>query len=169
MKLTPGFAPKEVFDQILEWSVIPTFDLVIQYGDQGIILVKRKIAPYKNQWALPGLRMFKGEDINDTLTRIAKQEVGLNINPKEKVYLGQYVGKFTTEHNRQDLSTGYYVKVSDTQKILLNEDHFSAFQISNEVPTNIGAMYKFYLQEYRNKKPRSRKVTGGTLPPHLVG
>ena len=149
MKPLRGFAPKEIFDQILEWVVIPTFDLVIEYGDQGIILVKRNIAPYKNQWALPGLRMLKGEDIDTTLKRIAKQEVGLAINPKEKIFLGQYVGKFTTEHNRQDLSTGYYVKVPDAQEIKLNEDHFSAFQVSKEVPKNIGAMYKFYLEEYR--------------------
>jgi ADP-ribose pyrophosphatase YjhB (NUDIX family) len=53
------FAPREIFEQILEWSVIPTFDLLIQYGDQGIILVKRKIAPYKDQWALPGLSVCR--------------------------------------------------------------------------------------------------------------
>jgi hypothetical protein len=42
------FAPKEIFEKILEWAVIPTFDLVIEYGNKGIIVVKRKIAPYKN-------------------------------------------------------------------------------------------------------------------------
>lgn len=46
------YAPQEVFEQILEWTVvIPTFDLVIEYGNQGVILVKRKIPPYQHQWA----------------------------------------------------------------------------------------------------------------------
>jgi 8-oxo-dGTP pyrophosphatase MutT (NUDIX family) len=142
------FAPREIFEQILEWSVIPTFDLLIQYGDRGIILVKRKIAPYKDQWALPGLRMYKGEDINDTLKRIALQEVGLTINPNDKAFIGQFVGKFKTENERQDISTGYLIKIPDNQEIKINPDHFSNYQVSKTIPSPIGAMYKFYLEQY---------------------
>ena len=145
---TPEYAPRKIFEQILKWSVIPTFDLVIEYGDQGFIVVKRKIAPYKNQWALLGLRMMKGERINDTLKRIAKNELSLNINPHRKIFLGQYVGKFKTEHQRQDLSTGYAIKARDTQLIKLNQDHFSDYLITKKIPSPIGAMYKFYLQKY---------------------
>ncbi|MDO8512048.1 MAG: NUDIX domain-containing protein [bacterium] len=150
MKEYKGFAPNEIFDLILEWAVIPTFDLIIEYGDEGVILVKRKIAPYKNQWALPGLRMLKGESIDATLTRIAQQEVGLNINPKDKIMLSQFVGKFNTENNRQDLSTGYLIKVSDGNPIVLNKNHFSAYSVIKQIPTsNIGAMYKYYLELYK--------------------
>ena len=45
------FAPQEVFEQMLEYMVIPTFDLVIEYGDKGVIIVWRKIAPYQDVWA----------------------------------------------------------------------------------------------------------------------
>lgn len=142
----PKYAPREIFERILEWSVIPTFDLVIEYGNQGFIVVKRKIAPYKNQWALPGFRMMKGEEIDDTLKRIAKNELGLSINPQQKVFLGQYVGRFKTEHQRQDLSTGYMVSVSDSQTIRLNSEHFTDYRIVKTTPSPIGAMYKFYLK-----------------------
>lgn len=142
------FAPKVIFEQILEWMVIPTFDLVIEYGSKGVIIVKRKIPPYKNQWALPGLRMNKGEEIDDTLKRIAKQEVGLDIETKNKRFLGQRVGKFFTEYNRQDLSTGYLIHAEDTQKIVLNTQHFTSFKVVRDTPSNIGAMYKFYLNAY---------------------
>jgi len=114
----PKFAPREIFEQILEWSVIPTFDLIIQYGDQGVIIVKRTIPPYKNQWALTGLRMLKGESIEDTLQRIAKKELGLDIDSKNKRILGQYVGRFKTEHQRQDISTGYLIQIPSTQPII---------------------------------------------------
>lgn len=83
------FAPRDVFETILEWAVIPTFDLIIEFGDEGYIFVKRKIAPYKNQWAFPGLRMYKGESIDDTLERVALQELGIVIQPKKKILLGQ--------------------------------------------------------------------------------
>jgi len=134
-------APRSVFAKILAYAVIPTFDLVIEYGDLGVIIVKRKIAPYQNQWALPGLRMFKPEGIADTLKRIAKQEVGLRIDPKKIIFLGQYVGKFKTENSRQDLSTGYFLKVSSRQKIIINKEHFFDYKITKKIPREMGAMY----------------------------
>lgn len=142
------FAPREIFEQILEWAVIPTFDLVIEYGSQGVIIVKRKIAPYKNQWALPGLRMYKGEEIDDTLRRIAKDEVGLDIDTSRKQFLGQRVGRFVSEHHRQDLSTGYLICIKDSQKITINVSHFSDYRITKIIPPHMGAMYTFYLRKY---------------------
>ncbi|QPC82873.1 NUDIX domain-containing protein [Phototrophicus methaneseepsis] len=153
MSNPPGYAPRDVFESMLEWMVIPTFDLVLVYGGQGVIIVRRKIAPYKDVWALPGLRMYKGESIDDTLQRIAKAEVGLEIDTSEKVLLGQFVGKFKTEHHRQDLSTGYIVQVPDNQPILINENHFYSYELATEIPDNMGAMYKYYLGEYFKKKP----------------
>ena len=149
---TLKYAPREIFEQILEWSVIPTFDLVIEYENQGFIVVKRKIAPYKNQWALPGLRMMKGEEINDTLKRIAKNELGLTINPRKKILLGQYVGKFITEHQRQDISTGYLIQMDNFQPIIANKDHFSNYRITKTIPHPMGAMYKFYIRIYLEEK-----------------
>ncbi len=152
MTETMKFAPREVFEQILEYMAIPTFDLVIEYGEQGIILVRRKIAPYKDVWALPGLRMYKGEDIDDTIIRIARSELGLNIDPSNKVIIGQFVGKFKTEHDRQDISTGYLLHVKDDQEIVINREHFHAFRVAREIPDNIGAMYRYYLGEYYKNK-----------------
>ena len=51
------YAPREIFERILKYAVIPTFDLILECRSQGVVLVRRKIAPYKNTWALPGLRM----------------------------------------------------------------------------------------------------------------
>lgn len=147
------FLPPEIYKTVLEYAVIPTFDLILEYGKSGIIFVKRTVQPYKNVWSLPGLRMLKTEEVNDTLERIAFWELGLKIDASKKVFLGQYVGKFKTEMNRQDLSTGYYIPVKDTQKIKLNKEHFSNVKISYNLPKPIGAMYKFYFEQYENKRP----------------
>ncbi|MBT3323970.1 NUDIX domain-containing protein [archaeon] len=153
------FAPREIFEQILEWAVIPTFDLIIE-TENGVVLVKRKIAPYKDVWALPGLRMFKGESINDVLKRIAKKEINLEIDTNNKIFLGQYVGYFKTECARQDLSSGYYIKCFD-QEIIINEDHFYSVMFvtkKDEIPRNIGAMYKFYLEKYFELKSNAENL-----------
>jgi 8-oxo-dGTP pyrophosphatase MutT (NUDIX family) len=144
-----GYAPREVFDQILEWAVIPTFDLVVEVGDQ-VVIVRRKIAPYRNVWALPGLRMLKGESIDDCLARIARQELGIEVDLANKAMLGQYVGRFATEHQRQDLSTGYAVRALSFD-ITPNPEHFSGIRLVgslDELPTASGAMYRHYLSRY---------------------
>lgn len=148
----PKFAPREVFETILEWSVLPTFDLLIEYGDKGIVVLKRTIEPYKNVWALPGLRMYKGEGINDTIKRIAEQELGIVIDPEERVFIGQYVGKFRTEFERQDLSTGYLIKLKGDEKLSYNSEHFSDMKFVSGRVDGMGAMYSFYLQEYSKKQ-----------------
>lgn len=155
----PKLAPRAVFEEILQWAIIPTFDLVLEYGNEGVILVKRKIPPYQNQWALPGLRILKGESINEALCRIARDELGLSIDPSKRHFLGQYTGKFKTEHQRQDLSTGYWISIP-TQKISLNSKHFSALKIiknKREIPKPLGAMYQFYIEKYFERKRVGKK------------
>jgi hypothetical protein len=153
------FLPQDVYYTILDWAVIPTFDILIEYGDNGFIFVKRKIAPYKDVWAFPGLRMMKSEEINDSLERIAYAELGLKINFKKKIYLGQFVGKFKTEHNRQDLSTGFYIKIRNNQPIKPNKEHFYRVKVSRTLPRPAGAMYKYYFGQYiklsQNQKLKS--------------
>ncbi len=147
--MKPKFAPREIFEVLLEWSVFPAFDLLLEYGDKGVVFVRRKIEPYNDTWALPGLRMYKGEGIDDTIKRIAKQELDLDIDPRKRVFLGQYVGKFKTEHQRQDLSTGYYIKLKGNEELSFNKDHFSNLQVTKTAPSNLGAMYKYYFKVYK--------------------
>jgi ADP-ribose pyrophosphatase YjhB (NUDIX family) len=153
-KSAPKFAPQEIFDTLLEWSVMPTFDVVLNQEERGILMLKRKIEPYKNQWALPGLRMLKGESIDDTLSRILRSELGLTADLSQKTLLGQYVGKFKTQHHRQDLSTAYVLRVPQDQVITPNSQHFSQIRYicsSKDIPKNTGAMYRYYLNKYFNK------------------
>ena len=142
------FAPRETFEDILTYMPIPTFDLILYFPDKSVVVVKRTIEPYKNVWALPGLRMFKTESINDTIQRIAKQEVGISVDPNKKQFVGQFVGKFKTEQNRQDISTCYALKLLDNQKIIINPEHFSRYKRTSDTPKPIGAMYKYYLERF---------------------
>lgn len=142
------YAPREIFEQILEYAVIPTFDLIIEYGGMGIIIVRRRIAPYRGQWAFPGLRIIKGETIDDVLCRIARQELGLTIDPENRIFLGQETAKFRTERGRQDISTGYFIRVPVDQVVRLNREHFSGWRIAREIPNNMGGIYKFFFRQY---------------------
>ena len=145
----------------MEYAVIPTFDLIIEFKNKGVILVRRKIVPYKDTWALPGLRMMKPEGISDTLKRIAKQEVGIKTDPGCRRFIGQYVGHFRTEHRRQDVSTCYAV-LCDAGEVKINSEHFSGYRFvrgKEDIPMRTGAMYRYYLDLYFCYEEEVEKLT----------
>lgn len=148
----PGFVSKEIFDEHLRHFPIATFDLLVQLPDHdnGIAVLRRRIAPYAGKWALPGLRMLKGESINDTLHRVAERELGIALVPDSKELIGQYVGQFRTEQGRQDISSGYLVHAEAGSEVQPNPEHFSGLKIvhnMSDLPKNTGAMYKYYLEQ----------------------
>jgi hypothetical protein len=64
----------------------------------------------------------------DSIWRIAEDELGVPVDVDHKRSLGQYVGRFKTEHERQDLSSGYVVQaLSDDLRI--NAAHFSGHRV----------------------------------------
>lgn len=56
---------------------IPTVDIIIEVGDEGIILIKRKNPPFG--WAIPGGFVDWGESLEDAAVREAKEETNLEI------------------------------------------------------------------------------------------
>jgi ADP-ribose pyrophosphatase YjhB (NUDIX family) len=153
---SPVYAPREVFDQTLEYFPMSTFDLVINVPDRGVLIARRKIAPYNRQWALPGLRHYKGRDFEETLRAIAMQEAGVEIDVDGKRFLGQYDGFFKTEHDRQDISTGYAVDALSSD-VTINPEHFTGHRFINgmdELPLATGAMYRFYLEKHFDAQPK---------------
>ena len=146
MLTTTGFAPRKDFETILKWAVIPTLDVVAVLPCGGVVMARRTIAPYRDTWALPGLRMLKGEGIHDTLRRIVHHELNMDPVLDESVLIGQFVGRFKTEFSRQDLSTCYAVPV--TGDLSINISSHRVIRALDDIPLKTGAMYRHYLSTY---------------------
>jgi 8-oxo-dGTP diphosphatase len=54
-----------------------TADVVIEFGDGSIILVKRCNPPFEGWWAIPGGKLEGQETIEETAIREAHEETGL--------------------------------------------------------------------------------------------
>ncbi|MCK4382980.1 MAG: NUDIX hydrolase, partial [Candidatus Lokiarchaeota archaeon] len=62
-----------------------TVDAVIQDGDRNIILVKRKYAPYKDKYALPGGFSKYNEDPEQAIIREVREETNLAVEIISKI------------------------------------------------------------------------------------
>jgi 8-oxo-dGTP diphosphatase len=62
---------------------VPTVDIIIEYRDQGLVLIERAKPPYG--WALPGGFVEYGETLEEAALREAREETGLTVT-----LLGQF-------------------------------------------------------------------------------
>jgi colanic acid biosynthesis protein WcaH len=78
------------FRNIIRDTILVSLDLLILDSNGQILLGKRKNAPAKGYFFVPGGRIFKGESPQVALTRIAQTELGLQISPLDATLHGIY-------------------------------------------------------------------------------
>jgi colanic acid biosynthesis protein WcaH len=78
---------KDVYSKIHSLIPIPCVDLVI-IRDNRILLVRRKLEPAKGQYWFPGGRIMRNESFVNATKRLAKAEVGLDIDIKKIAHIG---------------------------------------------------------------------------------
>lgn len=81
---------KEEFDAI--FSKVPrlTVEVIVRNSAGEIYLTKRAIEPCKGQWHLPGGTVRYGEPLVAAVKRVAKDEIGLNVNETKLVGYIEY-------------------------------------------------------------------------------
>jgi ADP-ribose pyrophosphatase YjhB (NUDIX family) len=75
----PGWLPKAEFDSI--FSRVPRLcvELVIVAPDRGVLLMRRDIPPNVGAWHIPGGTVLFGEPLVQTVKRVARDELGLEV------------------------------------------------------------------------------------------
>jgi ADP-ribose pyrophosphatase YjhB (NUDIX family) len=78
MMFVPKKLPYEEFKKI--YSKVPRLcvDLIIK-SDEGILLAKREIEPFKDYWHFPGGTVLFGEKVEETIKRVSEEETGLKL------------------------------------------------------------------------------------------
>ena len=97
-----------------------TVDAVIQDDDQNVILIKRKFAPYKGKYALPGGFIKYNEDPEQALIREVREETNLAVEILNKI--GTYDQKGRDPRGRV-VSTAFKCRiVKDLSRMKGGED-----------------------------------------------
>lgn len=136
---------QKLFNYIYKHVPRLNVDLIFLKNNK-ILWTRRKISPYKGKWHLPGGTVLLHEELQEAVTRIAKKELGIDVDTMIKVGIIEFLKEGKGRHA---VSIVYLIK-SPNKTILLDKsaDSFSFLKVP---PSNcILEHKKFVLKEYKN-------------------
>lgn len=96
-------------DGSIEQNIKLTVDAIVfgysQSSGVSVLLIKRKIDPFKNKWALPGGFVLEGESLEAAVERELQEEAGISINYLEQLFT---FGKPDRDPRQRVVSVAYF-------------------------------------------------------------
>ena len=144
---------KNTFSIVLDNAPLVSIDLCLVW-DSKLLLAKRNNDPLKGHWFTPGGRLNKNEPWQRGLERIAKLELGLDVNSSKFNLMGVFDHFYSNSFLDENISTHYvnlphYMIYDCCPTIQLDEQHDESnwFDIK-ELSYNKGT-HK-YMRKYAN-------------------
>ena len=127
---------------------IPTVDIIIEYGAEGVVLIKRRNPPYG--WAIPGGFVDYGESLEKAAVREAKEETNLTIELIRQFHTYSDPDRDQRHHT---ISTIYISKGKGIPEAKDDASEIGIFTRSN-LPEQIAFDHRTILEDYfREYKP----------------
>jgi ADP-ribose pyrophosphatase YjhB (NUDIX family) len=79
----PGWLPKDEYDAIFSRVPRLSVEVIIFAPDRGVLLSLRDIPPNQGAWHIPGGTVLFGEPVVRTVKRVARCELGLEVDVGE--------------------------------------------------------------------------------------
>lgn len=121
-------------------------DAVILNNKDEILLMKRKIEPFKNLWGIPGGHVEYGERVEQAVLREVKEETGLKC--KVVKLLGVYSDP-RRDPRYHTVSVAYLLKIVSGKLHNSFESNEQKFFPLNKIPKKLGFDHTEILQDYR--------------------
>jgi len=133
--------PEALWKQVKRHIPIPCVDIILQNPSGEILLGWRRILPYRNVWALPGGRLFRGEDLQTAARRILSE---YSISANHLYFVGVFPIRFPS---RSDVSICVASR-HPSGEAEPDGMEFSRFHWTRKLPSRLGANYRRMIQRW---------------------
>ncbi|MFH1594836.1 MAG: NUDIX hydrolase [Pseudomonadota bacterium] len=127
---------------------VPTVDIIIEYGNQGLVLIERAQAPWG--WALPGGFVDYGESLEDAARREAWEETGLEVTLLGQLHTYSDPRRDPRQHN---ISTVFVAHGCGTPRAADDAGNLRIFT-PDEIPRTLAFDHARILADYLKVRPQ---------------
>ena len=146
--LTEEKCPRCGYETRRRRNPAPTVDIIIEYQDQGLILIERANPPHG--WALPGGFVDYGESLEAAAIREAREETGLTVT-----LLGQFHTYSDPRRDpRQHTITTVYVAQGFGSPRAADDARSLAIFAPEQLPPVLVFDHRLILAEYLKVRPQ---------------
>jgi ADP-ribose pyrophosphatase YjhB (NUDIX family) len=117
---------------------------VILIKNGKVLLVRRNIEPALGQWHTPGGTVLKGEQLIETVRRVAKEELGIAVQVKK--FLGVLEYHSFKNYYSQDIGLAFLVEQKGSKKIVLDKNG-RAYDFFSTIPPKTIKEQKEFLKK----------------------
>lgn len=136
---------EENWRTIVEHVPIVSVDLVV-FHDDAVLLGTRENEPAKGEWFVPGGRVLKNERRTDAVRRVAREELGTEVEIVESLGTFEHfyeVADVDVSSGKHYLASGYVVTPTSTD-FALDSQH-SSFRFFDAPPRDVHEYVAAYV------------------------
>lgn len=142
IKARKDWIAESLWRQVKRHIPIPCVDVILENPRGEVLLGWREILPYKDVWALPGGRLFKGEKLVAAVKRILSQ---YSLSAGSLFLVGVFPIKFPSRSDVSICLASKQVK-GDPRP---DGYEFSRFRWADKLPPRLGANYRRMILRWR--------------------
>lgn len=147
--------PDESFAAFLDAMPQVSVEIVLEH-DGSVLLVRRTNEPAKDEWFWPGTRLYKGETFERAVRRLAREELGIEVEICSRV--GVY-NHFWETANLPEVETTHTVNVvyhvrptdasdgGDSVDGLVLDDQHDEYRFVDRIEPELQEYVKRYLED----------------------
>lgn len=111
------------FTEVIDRTPLVSIDLIVENEKGEILFGLRKNKPAQDYWFVPGGRILKNETLDEAFSRLALNELGVEINRSHARLLDVYEHFYEDSVTGENVSThyvvvGYHIKVHRNNLVL---------------------------------------------------
>ena len=134
-----------------------TATAIITILPDKILLIKRRTAPFKGYWALPGGRVDFGETVTQTIVREVKEETGLDVATVRKI--GEYHEQGVQEGAEHDYYPACFLVNVIGGEIKKQESEIEEIQLFSldEIPSSLAFEHAQMIKDFITWQKKNRE------------
>lgn len=143
--------PLKDFKTVVASTPLISIDFIVRNEKHEVLLGRRVNRPAKNYFFTLGGRIYKDETIHNAMSRIAKEEIGIDLDRYQQEFIGVFQHFYEDSFVEKGVSThyinlGYEVKPHDINCLpMLQHSEYQWFSESSLLQSN---EVHQYVKEY---------------------